>query len=132
MKKKSKWFGFARIAIIFFLFVLFASAYFFFKEVKRDVLYGSKAYGLEMLNECFDQGEYQRIYQYAISNRYADDKLSVDTSQYEAFGRYYHYYTQAVIHEDNKEYLKKMAAEKEKISWKKILNVIETLESELN
>ena len=131
MKKKSRWIGFARIAIVFFLIVLFISAYLFFKEVKRDVLYGSRAYGLETLNECFDNGEYQRLYQYAISNKYAEDELSADTSQYEAFGRYYHYYTLALSHEDNGEYLKKMASEKEKISWKKILNVIETLENNM-
>ena len=132
MKKKSKWIGLARIAIVFFLLVLYISAYLFFKEVRRDVLYNSRAYGLDTLNECFDNGEYQRIYQYAVSNKYADDKLSADVSQYEAFGRYYHYYTLALSHQDNEAYLQKMAAEKEKISWKKILNVIETLESELN
>ncbi len=132
MKKKSRWIGFARVAIIFFLFVLFINAFLFFKEVKREVLYDSRAYGLDTLNECFDNGEYQRIYRYAVSNKYADDKLSVDTSQYEAFGRYYHYYTLALSHEDREEYLAKMEAEKEDISWKKILNVIETLESELD
>ncbi len=129
---KSKWISFARFLAIVFMLVLFINAMLFFREVRRDVLYGSRSYGLNVMNECFDNGEYYKIYEYATANKYADDELSVDVSQYEAFGRYYHYYVKARIHPDNGEYLKKMAEEKEKITWKKVLSVIESLENELN
>ena len=130
--KKSKWISFAKFLIFFFMIVLFINATMFFREVRRDVLYGSRSYGLDTLNEYFDNGEYQKVYYYTICNKYADDELSIDVSQYEAFGRYYRAYTLARIYEDNDVYLKRMAEEKEKITWKKILNVIGMLENEMN
>lgn len=129
---KSKWVSLAKVLIVIFMIILFMNCLAFFVEVKRDVMYGSRSYGLSTLNDYFDNGEYQRIYHYTIDNKYADDELSVDVSQYEAFGMYYHYYTQARIYEDNDVYLKKMTEEKEKITWKKILNVIDSLENELD
>ena len=129
---KSKWATLAKVLIVIFMIILFFNCLAFFREVKRDVMYGSRSYGLSTLNDYFDNGEYQKIYSYTIANKYADDELSVDVSQYEAFGRYYHYYTQARIYENNDVYLKKMAEEKEKITWKKILNVIDSLENELD
>ena len=130
--KKNRWVGFARFAIIILMLVLFANCLSLFLEVKRDVLYGSRSYGLSTLNDYFDEGRYQQIYNCAISNKYADDELAVDASQYEAFGRYYRAYTLARINEDNAEYLRQMEEEKAQISWKKILDVIDTLEAELN
>lgn len=129
---KSKWIGFARFAIVLLMLILFANCLSLFTEVKRDVLYGSRSYGLSTLNDYFDEGRYQQIYDCAVSNKYADDKLAVDASQYEAFGRYYHAYTLARIYEDNSEYLKQMEAEKAQISWKKILEVIDILEAQLD
>ena len=114
------------------MIVLFINVLMFFREVKRDVNYGERSYGLSTLNDYFDNGEYQTVYQYSMNNKYANDKLIVDASQYEAFGRYYRAYTLARIYEDNDVYLKRMAEEKEKITWKKILSVIESLENEMN
>ena len=99
---KSKWIGVARFAIVILILVLFMNCLSLFIEIRRDVLYGSRSYGLSTLNDYFDEGRYQQIYDGAISNKYADDKLAVDASQYEAFGRYYHAYTLARINEDNK------------------------------
>ena len=96
------------------------------------MIYDARSYGLNALNDYFDRGEYQEIYEYTIRNKYAEDELSVDVSQYEAFGRYYHAYTLARIYEDNGKYLTRMAEEKEKITWKMILTVIDELESEMN
>ena len=129
--KKNRWIGFARFAIIVLMLILFANCLSLFLEVKRDVLYGSRSYGLSTLNDYFDEGRYQQIYDCAVSNKYADDELAVDATQYEAFGRYYHAYTLARIYEDNDVYLRQMEAEKAQISWKKILDVINTLEAEL-
>ena len=130
--KKSRWISFAKFLIVFFMIVLFINVLMFFREVKRDVNYGERSYGLSTLNDYFDNGEYQTVYQYSMNNKYANDKLIVDASQYEAFGRYYRAYTLARIYEDNDVYLKRMAEEKEKITWKKILSVIESLENEMN
>ncbi len=130
--KKSRWISFAKFLIVFFMIVLFINVLMFFREVKRDVNYGERSYGLSTLNDYFDNGEYQKVYQYSMNNKYANDKLIVDASQYEAFGRYYRAYTLARIYEDNDVYLKRMAEEKEKITWKKILSVIESLENEMN
>ena len=130
--RKSKWISLAKFLIVFFMIVLFINVLMFFREVKRDVIYGERSYGLSTLNDYFDNGEYQKVYQYSMNNKYANDELIVDASQYEAFGRYYRAYTLARIYDDNDVYLKRMAEEKEKITWKKILSVIESLENELN
>ena len=132
MKKgKNRWIGLARTAIVFFTLVLFVNCLSLFIEIKKDVSYGSRSTGLSTLDEYFDEGEYQKIYKAAVTNKYADDELSVDASQYEAFGRYYHAYTMAKISEDNSKYLKQMQEEKARISWKKILEVIDMLEADL-
>ena len=128
---KSRWAGFARFAIVIFMIVLFISSISLFTEIKRDVSYGSRSVGLSTLNEYFDAGDYEKIYESSIKNKYSDEKLYADVSQYEAFGRYYHAYTKAVMYEDDSEYLKQMAEEKAKISWKKILDVIDELEASL-
>ena len=122
----------AEFLIVFFLIVLFINAYILFVEVKRESLYGSMGYGLDYIDRYFDEGDYQQVYLCTVKNKYATDKSEIDVSQYEAFGRYYHYYVEAMTHEDNAVYLEKMAEEKELITWKKILNVIESLENDMN
>ena len=129
---KSRWVAVARVLIVFFLLILYINAHTLFVEIKRDVSYGSRSYGLDALNQDFDNGEYEQIYLRTLSNKYADDKLSVDVSQYEAFGYYYHYFTLAKAHPEENKYWDLMNAEKEKITWKKILDVIADLENELN
>jgi len=131
-RNRSRWVGLGRSLIILFLIILFFNAMALFIEIRRDMIYDARSYGLNALNDYFDRGEYQEIYEYTIRNKYAEDELSVDVSQYEAFGRYYHAYALARIYEDNGKYLARMAEEKEKITWKKILTVIDELESEMN
>ena len=131
---KSKWAGLARVVIVFFILVLFLNCLALFVGIKRDMLYGARSTGLSTLNDYFDEGEYYKIYRSAVQNRFANDKLAVDASQYEAFERYYHAYILARAYEDgdNSEYLKVMEEEKSNISWKKILEVIDSLEAEMN
>lgn len=131
MMKTSKWVPVARIAIVLFLIVLFFNAFSLFKEIRRDVIYNNRSYGLAVLNEYFDEGNFYEIYERTVENRYADDRLSVDVSQYEAFGQYYHNYMMARTHSDNQKYLRRMEEAKKQITWKKILNVIADLETEL-
>ena len=129
--KASKWIGVARVLALLLMLVLFINAFTLFKEIRQDVLYGSQSTGLNTMNDWFDDGDYQKIYTAAAVNRYADDELSVDVSQYEAFGRWYHAYVRARSLDDNAEYLKQMEKEKSSISWKKILDVIDVLETDL-
>ena len=129
--KASKWIGVARVLALLFMLILFINAFTLFKEIRRDVLYGSQSTGLQTMNEWFDEGNYHKIYTAAAVNRYADDELSVDVSQYEAFGCWYHAYVRARSLDDNAEYLKQMEKEKTSISWKKILDVISVLEEDL-
>ena len=128
---KNRWIGIARVAIVFFILVLFINCLALFTEIKRNITYGSRAVGLSALNDYFDTGDYQKIYESAITNQYAEDELYADVSQYEAFGRYYHAYTLARIYEDNDKYLKEMENEKAQITWKKILVVISALEKDI-
>ena len=129
--KRSKWIGFARILALLLMLVLFINSFTLFKDIRSYVMYGSKSTGLNTLNEYFDQGDYQKIYTAAAVNAYADDKLSVDVSQYEAFGRYYHAYVMARSLDGDDAYLKEMEKEKAGISWKKILDVISVLGEDL-
>ncbi|MBQ1468475.1 MAG: hypothetical protein IIZ27_08360 [Solobacterium sp.] len=128
---RSKWIGFARIMALLLMFILFINSFTLFKDIRRQVMYGSRSTGLSTLNDYFDEGNYQKIYTAAVVNTYADDELSVDVSQYEAFGRYYHAYVMARSLEDNAQYRQEMAKEKANISWKKILDVISVLEEDL-
>ena len=129
--KRSKWIGFARIIARLRMLSLFISSFMLFKEIRKDVMFGSRSTGLSTLNDYFDQGDYQKIYTAAAVNKYADDELSVDVSQYEAFGRYYHALVKARSLDNNEVYLKQMEKEKSSISWKKILDVINVLEEDL-
>ena len=128
---KSKWIGFARIIALLLMLVLFINSFILFRDIRSDVMYGSKSTGLSTLNDYFDQGDYQKIYTAAVVNAYADDELSVDVSQYEAFGRYYHAYVMARSLDNSERYRKEMEKEKAGITWKKILDVISTLEEDL-
>ena len=128
---RSKWIGFARILALVLMFILFINSFTLFKDIRRQVMYGSRSTGLSTLNDYFDEGNYQKIYTAAVVNEYADDELTVDVSQYEAFGRYYHAYVMARSLEDNAQYRQEMAKEKANISWKKILDVISVLEEEM-
>ena len=128
---RSKWIGFARIMALLLMIVLFINSFVLFKDIRSYVMYGSKSTGLNTLNDYFDQGNYQKIYTAAVVNAYADDELSVDVSQFEAFGRYYHAYVRARSLDDNERYREEMEKEKAAISWKKILDVISVLEEDL-
>ncbi|MBR5755682.1 MAG: hypothetical protein IKX97_07700 [Erysipelotrichaceae bacterium] len=128
---KSKWIGLARTLIVIFLLILFANALSLFLEVKRDISYYNRAYGLSTMDDDFESGEYYQIYINTIKNAIADEDPAVDTSQYEAFGRLFDAYIDARVHEDNAEYLKKMEVEKQNITWDKILTVIESLENDI-
>ena len=130
--KTGKWMPAARAAILIVLAVLFFNAYSLFTEIRRTVIYNSRVYGLETLNTYFDEGDYYEIYQKTIENKYSDQKPAVDVSQYEAFGTFYHYYVMAKTHADNQKYRALMEEAKEAITWKKIRNVIETLEQDLS
>ena len=129
---RSKWIGFARIITLLLMLVLFINSFVLFKNIRSHVMYGSKSTGLNVMNNYFDQGDYQKIYTAAVVNTYADDELYADVSQYEAFGRWYRAYVRARSLDDNAEYLKQMEKEKSGISWKKILDVINVLEEELD
>ena len=128
---KSRWTRIARILIIFFLIFLFLNALTLFINIKRDVSYVNRAYGLSTLDDCFNDGQYQQLYEYTLKNEFSDEPIEVDISEYEAFGRYWHAYSKARIYPDNEEYLKQMEIEKASITWNKILNVIDTLEQEM-
>ena len=128
---KSKWIGFARIIALLFMLILFINSFILFRNIRSEVMYSSRSTGLYVLNDYFDRGDYQKIYTAAVVNAYADDELSVDASQYEAFGRYYHAYVRARSLDDNEQYLEEMEKEKANISWKKILDVISVLEEDL-
>ena len=129
---KSNWIGFARIITLLLMLVLFINSFVLFKNIRSYVMHGSKSTGLNVMNDYFDQGDYQKIYTAAVVNAYADDELYADVSQYEAFGRYYHAYVKARSLDDSGQYLKEMEKEKARISWKKILDVISILEKDLD
>ena len=129
--KTSKWTGFGRVMIIVVMIILFINAFTLFTEIRRDISYQSRTYGLSVLNEYFDQGNYYSIYEKTIENKYSDQKPEIDVSQYAAFGQYYHSWVMAKTHEDNAKYLDQMKEAKKQITWKKILDVIETLEKDL-
>lgn len=132
MKRTSKWIPVGRAAILLSMVVLYFNAYMLFTEIRREVIYNNHSYGLEVLNDYFDEGNYYQIYEKTVQNKYSNQELAVDISQYEAFGQYYHNYVMARTHTDNAEYLALMNEAKQKITWKKVLNVIEMLEQELH
>lgn len=126
-----RWIKFARTLIIFFSITLFFSASVFFREVRRDINYYDRAYGLSVMDDNFNNGEYYKIYTNYLKNNISSEELAVDCSQYEAFGRLFNAYINARIYKDDK-YLEIFNQEKKNITWDKILNVVETLQEDLN
>ncbi len=127
MKKKNRWIKLGKALIIVSTFVLIINAYAFFEEIRRDISYADRCYGVTELNEHFDNGEYFDIYEKTCKNKLTDEKPEVDVSQYEAFGRYYYNYLMANTVKDNVKYLEQMEKEKSNITWTKILDVIDTM-----
>lgn len=128
---KSKWIGFARTLIVIFSLILFMNALALFLNIKRDMSYNNRAYGLSIMDDNFNNGEYYRIYLDGLRNEISDEDPSVDISQYEAFGRIFDAYTKARMYEDNDEYLKQIEQEKKNISWNKILTVVDALQNDI-
>ena len=129
--KNNNWIRLGKVLIVIFSLILFMNALAAFMEIKRDLTYGNRAYGLSSMDDHFENGEYYAIYTDTVKNSIADEEPAVDVSQYEAFGRFYHAYMMARI-DDDPIYRQQMAEEKTKISWKKILTVVDRLKRELN
>ena len=127
---KTRWAGLARVLIVLFAVALFANATVFFVNLSQDMSYNNRYHTLSEMDDAFDRGDYQTIYELALANKYAADAPKVDTSQYEAFGRYYHAYVQWRINGRDEAYKQAMEEEKARITWKKIVSVIEALEAE--
>ena len=128
---KSKWVRLARVLIVIFSIVLFLNAMTLFLEIRRDINYNNRAYGLSVMDDDFNNGEYYRVYMNSIKNAISDEDPAVDTSQYEAFGRLFNAYVNAKINTDNAKYIEQMNKEKQNITWNKILTVVESLENDL-
>ena len=128
---KNRWVRLGRTLVVIFSIVLFFNAMSLFLEIKRDINYNNRAYGLSVMDDDFNNGQYYDIYLNAIKNDISDESPAVDTSQYEAFGRLFNAYVNAKMYKDNTKYLEQMNMEKQNISWDKILTVIESLESDL-
>ena len=129
---KSKWTGIARFFIIILILILFANAMSLFVEIRRDVTRANRAYGLSVLDDYFDDGMYHDLYEATVRNSLSTETMGADTSEYEAFGRYYKAYTLHRMYPDDAGYLEQMKTEKQRITWNKILNTIDELEKELN
>ena len=128
--KSNKWIRFGRILIIIFSFVLFINAYVLFVEIKRDINYHNRAYGLSYMDDSFNNGEYYQIYIDSIKNSISDEDPIIDTSQYEIFGRIFNNYINAKMYDDEK-YMQEILNDKKLISWDKIKTVIDGLENDI-
>ena len=78
---KSKWMSLAKALIVLSAIVLFLNALSLFVEIRRDISYGSRSYGLSTMNDYFDDGDYQQVYLLSLKSKYADEELSVEVSQ---------------------------------------------------
>ena len=128
---KSKWTGIARFFIVILILILFANAMSLFVNIRKDVTRANRAYGLSVLDDYFDNGEYYDLYETVVRNSMSTEKMGADTGEYEAFGRYYHAYMMHKMYPDDARYIDKMNAEKQHITWNKILNIIDELERDL-
>lgn len=127
-----RWIKFAKILIIFFSIMLFINATLFFMRIKSDMNYFDRAYGLSVMDDNFNNGEYYKVYVNTLKNKASNEELAVDCSQYEAFGRLFNAYINAKTYKDDKEkYIQEMENEKLNITWTKILTVVESLENDL-
>lgn len=134
MKKNSNkkgWSIFLSIMIVLFTIILFFNALFLAKEVKRDLTYDNRSYGLSVLDDYYNNGEYYQVYLLTTTNKYVDEKPYVDVSEYEAFGRFYQAYMMAKTYPDKVEYREQMENEKKNITWKKLLSTVNILENDL-
>ena len=134
MKKNSDrkgWSIFLSIMIVLFTIILFFNAFFLAKEIKRDVTYDNRSYGLSVLDDYYNNGEYYQVYLLTMQNKYVEEEPYIDVSEYAAFGRFYHAYLMAKAYPDNTEYRKQMEIEKNNITWKKILSTVTILENDL-
>ena len=125
---KNRWVSLARVLIVLFTIVLFCNALGAFMEIKSDISYFNRSYGLSAMNDYFNEGQYYEVYELTLKNKYSKEEIAVDTSEYEAFGRYYYARIMALLHLEDPVYQEKMAKEKDQIHWKKILNLIDQLE----
>ena len=125
---KNRWVSLARFLIVLFTIVLFCNALGAFMEIKSDISYFNRSYGLSAMNDHFENGEYYDIYELSLKNKYSTEEIKVDTSQYEAFGRYYYAYMMAQMHPEDPVYRERMQKEKDQIHWKRILYLIDELE----
>ena len=127
-----RWIKFAKILIIFFSIMLFINATLFFMRIKSDMNYFDRAYGLSVMDDNFNNGEYYKVYVNTLKNKASNEELAVDCSQYEAFGRLFNAYINAKTYKQDKEkYIQEMENEKLNITWTKILTVVESLENDL-
>ena len=127
-----RWIKFAKILIIFFSIMLFINATVVFMRVKSDMNYFDRAYGLSVMDDNFNNGEYYKVYVNTLKNKASNEELAVDCSQYEAFGRLFNAYINAKTYKQDKEkYIQEMENEKLNITWTKILTVVESLENDL-
>ncbi|MBR4461722.1 MAG: hypothetical protein IKS51_04000 [Erysipelotrichaceae bacterium] len=125
---KNRWVSLARILIVLFAIVLFGNALGAFMEIKSDISYFNRSYGLSAMNDHFENGEYYDLYELTLKNKYSKEEIEIDTSEYEAFGRYYYACIMAQMHPEDPVYLEKMQKEKDQIHWKKILYLIDEME----
>ena len=125
---KNRWVSVARFLIVLFTIVLFCNALGAFMEIKNDISYFNRSYGLSVMNDHFENGEYYDIYELSFKNKYSPEEIKVDTSEYEAFGRYYYAHLMAQMHPEDPVYQERMQKEKDQITWKRILYLIDELE----
>ena len=90
---KSKWAGFARVVIVILTLILIMNSVALFTNIRRALSYTNRAYGLSAMDDSFNEGRYEEIYEYTLKNEFTTEEVKTDISQYEAFGRYFHAYT---------------------------------------
>ncbi|MBQ1567723.1 MAG: hypothetical protein IIZ80_07555 [Erysipelotrichaceae bacterium] len=122
---------FVRVLIVFFMFILVINSFLLVREIKREVNFQNRSYGLSVFNDWFENGEYYKIYLHTLKNELVEEKPYVDVSEFEAFGRLYNAYLKAKMYPDNQEYRNQIKIEKTNIKLKKILNVVTLLEEDL-
>jgi len=122
---------FVRVLIVFFMFILVINSFILVREIKREVNFQNRSYGLSVFNDWFDNGEYYKIYLHTLKNELVKEKPYVDVSEFEAFGRLYNAYLKAKMYPDNQKYRNQIKIEKTSIKLKKILNVVTLLEEDL-
>ncbi|MBQ6493783.1 MAG: hypothetical protein IJI92_07990 [Erysipelotrichaceae bacterium] len=128
---KSKGSVLLKILIVIFMIILFFNSMMAVLTIRKDVSYKNRSYGLTVMDDYFNSGNYYEIYLCSLKNEYVSEEPYVDVSQYEAFGRFYHAYMMAKMYPDESKYREQMEKEKAQISWKKILNTVAILENDL-